>query len=177
MNYFLISYSMILSYVLFSMLKTVSKLVKSTPWVLLRLWVDIRFDNGFWCTDSCTNWFTLAIFRHIQAKNCYLHSPREVLCSKMTSLLQFDGKITIFCKNCDSVYRTFPQCAVWSLRNFCITWNLFREINYKVNSLLKKLFSRKFFKKLWYKNFVNSTVWLCSKVTLLAKISWKWGFY
>ena len=48
--------------------------------------------------------------------------------------------------------------TLWSLRNFCITWNLFREINYIVNSLLKKLFSRKFFKKSWYKNFVNSTV-------------------
>ena len=44
--------------------------------------------------------------------------------------------------------------TVWNLGNFCITWNLFREINYKVNSLLKKLFSRKFFKKFWYKNFV-----------------------
>ena len=111
MNHFSISFSKILSYVPCSMLRIVSKLVKSTPWVLLRSWVDIRFDNWFWCTDSCTNWFTLAIFRHIQAKNCYLHSPGEVLCSKMTSLLQFDGKITIFFQNCDSVFRTFPQCA------------------------------------------------------------------
>ena len=58
------------------------------------------------------------------------------------------------------------QPTVWSLRNFCITWNSFREINYKVNSLLKKLFSRKFFKNSWYKNFVKpqcgSTVWNCN---------------
>ena len=51
--------------------------------------------------------------------------------------------------------------TVWSLRNFCITWELFREINFIVNSLLNKLFSRKFFKISWYKNIVNSTVWSC----------------
>ena len=115
MNHFSISFSKILSYVPCSVLKIVSKLVKLRPQVLLRSWVDIRFDNGFWCTESCTNWFTLAISRHIQAKNCYLHSPGEVLCSKMTSLLQFDGKITIFFQNCDSAFHTFPQCALHSV--------------------------------------------------------------
>ena len=69
MNHFTISFSKILSYVPCIMLRIVSKLVKSTAWVLLRSWVDIGFDNWFWCTDSCTNWFALAIFRHIQAKN------------------------------------------------------------------------------------------------------------
>ena len=48
--------------------------------------------------------------------------------------------------------------TLWSLLDFCITWKLFREINYFVNCLLRKLFSRKFFKKSWYKNMINSTV-------------------
>ena len=69
MNHFSISFSKILSYVPCSMLRIVSKLVKFTLWVLLRSWVDIGLDNWFWCTDSSTNWFVLAIFRHIQAKN------------------------------------------------------------------------------------------------------------
>ena len=69
MNHFSTLFSKILSYVPYSMLKIMSKLVKSTPWELLRWWVDIGFDNWFWCTDSCTNWSALAIFRHIQAKN------------------------------------------------------------------------------------------------------------
>ena len=76
--------------------------------------------------------------------------------------------------------------TVWNLGNFCITWNLFREINYKVNSLLKKLFSRKFFKKSWYKNFVKSTVctlwhWNLRSFSphspFLNKISWNQIFY
>ena len=49
--------------------------------------------------------------------------------------------------------------CVWSLRNFCITWEPFREINFTV-----KLFSQKFFEKPWYKNFVNSTA-QCERVT------------
>ena len=49
--------------------------------------------------------------------------------------------------------------AVWSLRNFCIIWELFREINFIVKLFTKKLFSRKLFKKSWYKKFLNSTQW------------------
>ena len=63
-------------------------------------------------------------------------------------------------KKCESKFSFLPHCTatLWSLRNFCITWELFREINFIINYLLKKLFSRKCFKKSWYKNFVNSTV-------------------
>ena len=67
--------------------------------------------------------------------------------------------------------------TLWSLRNFCITWKLFREINFLVNCLLRKLFSRKFFRKLWYKNFVKSRVcchsveiWTFSPTILLQKL-------
>ena len=52
-----------------------------------------------------------------------------------------------FCENkcmCDTL---------WSLPNFCITWKLFREINYILKSLLKKLFSRNFFQKVVVQNF------------------------
>ena len=68
-----------------------------------------------------------------------------------------------------SLFSTLHCATVWSLQNFCITWNLFREINYIVNSLLKKLFSRNFFKKSWYKKFVKSTV--CN-AHFVQKISW-----
>ena len=91
-------------YILFSMLKTVSKLVKSTPWVLLRLWVDIRFDNGFWCTDSCTNWFTLAIFRHIQAKNHNLNFRKMCFIVNLFSALNSRYFHEIFAKNCGSKF-------------------------------------------------------------------------
>ena len=74
----------ILSYVPWSMLEIVSKLVKFTPFVLLRSWVVIMFDNWFWCTNSCTNWFTLAIFRHIQVKNHNLQFRK--MCFIATSL-------------------------------------------------------------------------------------------
>jgi len=52
------------------------------------------------------------------------------------------------------IFFIFPLCDTqWSLLNFCITWKLFRETNHIVNSLLKELFSRKFFQKVGIQKF------------------------
>ena len=64
-----------------------------------------------------------------------------------------------------------------SILIFCISWKLFREINFIVNSFVKKLFSRKFFQKV-VKSTVHSVV--ISEIhshTFLAKHSWKQRFY
>ena len=45
-----------------------------------------------------------------------------------------------------------PQCSV-EFKNFCITWELFRESNLSVKLFPNKMFSRKFFKKAVIQNF------------------------
>ena len=37
--------------------------------------------------------------------------------------------------------------TVWSLRNFCITWEIFREINFTVKLFTKEVTFTKFFQK------------------------------
>ena len=49
-------------------------------------------------------------------------------------------------------------CHTVEFTKFLYHLKIFREINCILNSLLKKLFSRNFFKKSWYKTFVKSSV-------------------
>ena len=121
MNHFSILFSKILSYVPCGMLRIVSKLVKSTPWVLLRLWVDIGFHNWFWCTDSCTNWFALAIFRHIQAKNHNLQFRKMCFIVNIFSPLILRCFHEIFAKNEWERIPVISKLTVWKLLKFTPT--------------------------------------------------------
>ena len=135
MNHFSISFSKILSYVPCSMLRIVSKLVKSTPWVLLRSWVDIGFDNWFWCTDSCTNWFALAIFRHIQAKNHNLQFRKMCFIVNLFSPLIFYVTFTKFLPKIVGVnFRNFHSVRLVGDRVFNLSYPYFWPLsNFYIN--------------------------------------------
>ena len=133
MNHFTISFSKILSYVPCIMLRIVSKLVKSTAWVLLRSWVDIGFDNWFWCTDSCTNWFALAIFRHIQAKNHNLQFRKMCFIVNLFSALIPRYFHEIFAKKAWELISVISTlCAVYCvLYQWC--WNCMHHFIRQIN--------------------------------------------
>ena len=106
----------------------------------------------FFAFTSSSNWWQLFVMKAaimVIWRNFY----RNWRCNQVWEYLGQNDKWILLHGNCPFMD------ILWSFLIFCITWNLFREINHIVNSLLKKLFSQKFFKKLWYKNFVKSTVW------------------
>ena len=49
----------------------------------------------------------------------------------------------------ESEFPELPQCdtVVWSLRNFCITWELFRQINFTVKLFTKEVVFTEIFQK------------------------------
>ena len=72
--------------------------------------------------------------------------------------------------------------TVWSLWKFCITWKLFREINFIVKVLTKEVVFTEIFQKIVIQKFrklhsVHHTVWSFTNFCLTLFLRKLWGFF
>ena len=120
--------------------------------------------------EKLSNYHTVRLGRKTFVK--LLYKILRVLCwnfVKATHLLKILIIQLIWRKN------FFHSCTVCSLRNFCITWKLFREINFTVKLFTTEVVSTEIFQKTVIQKFcklhttVSCTVWINEK-TLTEKL-------